>query len=105
MNPTRLAASVIFLALACPVYSQERDPGDAPATPAYDTSPKEGVKSTARGVGHSVKSGAREVKESFKEGGRQFKRSVAVARCKNGEYSYTHHKTCNHNGGVREQLR
>jgi hypothetical protein len=105
MNTTRFAALVIFFALACPAYSQERDRGDAPATPAYNTSPKEGIKSTARDFGRSVKSGFRQVKETFKEGGRQFKHGVAVARCNNGEYSYTHHKTCNHNGGVREQLR
>ena len=105
MKPARFAAFVIFFALACPAYAQDRDPGDAPATPTYSTSPKEGIKSTAREFGRSVKSGARQVKEGFKEGGRQFRRSVAVARCNNGEYSYTHHKTCNHNGGVREQLR
>ena len=105
MSPARFAAFVIFFSLVCPVYSQERDPGDAPATPAYNTSPKEGIKSTARDFGRSVKSGARQVKQGVKDGARQFKRGVAVARCNNGEYSYTHHKTCNHNGGVREQLR
>ena len=95
----------MFCALACPVHAQQRDPGDAPATPAYDTPPGAGVKSTAREFGRSVKRGAREVKEAVKDGARQFKRTVAVARCNDGEYSYTHHRTCNHHGGVREQLR
>ena len=105
MKPARFAALVIFFTLACPVLAQERDPGDAPAAPAYNKSPREGIKSTAREFGRSVRSGAREVKEVLKNGARQFKRSVAVARCNDGEYSYTHHKTCNHHGGVREQLR
>ena len=105
MKPARLAVLVIFFALACSVHSQDRDPGDAPATPAYNTSPREGIKSTAREFGRSVKSGAREVKEALKDGARQFKRTVAVARCNDGEYSYTHHRTCNRHGGVREQLR
>ncbi len=103
MKSARIAASVIFFSIACPTYSQE-EPGNAPAVQPRNTSSGTGIKGAAREFGHSIKSGARQVKEGVKDGARQFKRAVAVAQCNDGEYSYTHHKTCNHHGGVREKL-
>lgn len=105
MKSYRIAVSVIFLALSCSGYSQEGEPGNAPGSQPRNTSVGASIKSSAREIGHGIKSGARQVKEGVKSGARQFKRSVAVARCSDGEYSYTHHLTCNHHGGVREQLR
>ena len=105
MSPARIAASVIFLALAGPGYAQDSEPGGGPAAEPRNTSPDTGIKGAAREFGQSIKSGARQVKEGVKDGARRFKRTVAVARCNDGEYSYTHHKTCNHHGGVKEKLR
>ena len=105
MKSTCIAASVIFFALACPAYSGEGEPGKAATSQSGGKSVGASIKSTAREIGNGIKSGARQLKAGVKSGAQQFKRSVAVARCNNGEYSYTHHKTCNHNGGVREQLR
>jgi hypothetical protein len=107
MNSLRPLAAVVLIALACPAWSYEGDSGDTPVTEKRNTSASSGtgVKGAARDVGRSIKSGARQLKAGVKDGARQFKHSVAVARCNDGEYSYTHHTTCNHHGGVREQLR
>ncbi|HKA43363.1 MAG TPA: hypothetical protein VKF40_15375 [Burkholderiales bacterium] len=105
MRSACIVASVIFLAFALPAYSQVDEPGKTPATPSRGTSLGTDIKNAARGIGHGIRTGARQFKAGVKDGALQFKRSIAVARCNNGEYSYTHHKTCNHNGGVREQLR
>jgi hypothetical protein len=105
MKSIYIAASVIFFALACPAHSAEGEPGRAATSQSGGRSVGQSIKSTAREVGHGIKNGARQLKAGVKSGARQFKRTVAVAQCNNGEYSYTHHKTCNHNGGVREKLR
>jgi len=105
MNAIRILASVIFLAFAWPAHSQVDEPGNAPAAPSRGTSMGTDIKNGARGIGHGIRDGARQLKAGIKDGAHQFRRSVAVARCNNGEYSYTHHETCNHNGGVRERLR
>jgi len=100
-----IAASVMFLALACPAHSEESGSGKAATSQSGGKSVGESIKSTAREIGHGIRNGARQLKVGVKSGAQQFKRSIAVARCNNGEYSYTHHKTCNRNGGVRERLR
>ena len=105
MKSARIVASVIFLAVACPGYSQEGEPGDAPAVRPRNTSPGTGIKGAAHQFGQGIKNGARQVKEGVKNGARQVKRAIAVAQCNDGEYSYTHHRTCNHHRGVRQQLR
>ena len=105
MKSTYVAASVIFVALAGPAYSAEGEPGKAATSQSNGKSVGASIKSTAREIGHGIKTGARQLKAGVKSGAQQVKRSVAVARCNNGKYSYTHHQTCNHNGGVREQLR
>ena len=105
MKCTRIAASMIVLALSCPAHSAEGETGRATTSSSNGNSVGQNIKSTAQGIGHGIKTGARQFKASVKSGAQQFKRSIAVARCNNGEYSYTHHKTCNKNGGVRERLR
>ena len=105
MKSTHIAASVIFFALACPAHAQEGQPGQGATSQSGGKSLGQSIKSTAHEIGHGIKSGARQFKAGVKSGAHQFKRSVAVAHCNNGEYSYTHHETCNHNGGVREKLR
>jgi hypothetical protein len=105
MRSARIVASVIFLALAYPGHAQENEPGGASAAQQRNTSLGAGIKNTFREIGHGIRNGARQVKAGVKDGARQFKRGVAVAQCKDGAYSYTHHKTCNHHGGVREHLR
>jgi hypothetical protein len=105
MSTARLSVFVISFALACAVHAQQRDPGDAPATPSRDTSIGTGVKNTTREIGHGFRNAAREVKEVVKSGVRQVKRGTAVAQCNDGAYSYTRDRTCSRHGGVREQLR
>ena len=55
---------------------------------------KQGIKSTVRGI-----------KQGIKNGAAQAKRKLAVARCNDGQYSYTQYRTCNHHGGVKQQFR
>jgi len=105
MNAVRIVASVIFLALAHPAYSQEGESGKPPASQPRGAAPATDIKNAFVGIGHGIRDGARQLKAGIKDGAHQFRRSVAVARCNNGEYSYTSYKTCNHNGGVRERLR
>jgi hypothetical protein len=45
------------------------------------------------------------VKQSIKNSAAKTKRALAVARCNDGRYSYTHHKTCNKHGGVMTRYR
>lgn len=52
-----------------------------------------------------IKNDAREVKKEVKRTAKKTKRKLAVAECNDGRYSYTHHKTCNHHGGVKTRLR
>ena len=105
MKSTYIAASVIFFALACLAHAQDSGPGKTATSPSSGKSVGQSIKGTARDIGHGIRNGARQLKAGVKSGAQRVKRSVAVARCNNGEYSYTHHETCNHNGGVREKLR
>ena len=105
MKPICIAASVIFFALACPAYSADGEPANAASPQSGGSSVGQKIRTTAHEIGNGIKTGARQLKAGVKSGAQQFKRTVAVARCNNGEYSYTHRKTCNNNGGVREKLR
>ena len=105
MKSIAIAVSVIFSAFASPGYAQQDEQGRASAAPSRGTSVGTDIKNAFRGIGHGIRDGAHQLKAGVKDGAHQFRRSVAVARCNNGEYSYTHHETCNHNGGVRERLR
>ena len=53
----------------------------------------------------SIKNDAAESKRGIKNAVRRLKRKIAVAECNDGRYSYTHHKTCNKHGGIKERLR
>lgn len=77
------------------------------ATPlsAAAQSTGQGIKEDAREAKREIKRDAREAKRSVKNSAKKVKRKLAVARCNDGRYSYTHHKTCNHHGGIRERLR
>jgi hypothetical protein len=59
------------------------------------------IKKGAIEVGHAAVKGA----QAVKQGALNVKRRVAVARCKDGAYSYTTQNTCNHHGGVKERLK
>ena len=56
-------------------------------------------------TGQGIKNDAAEAKQSIKNTARKAKRKVAVAECNDGRFSYTHHKTCNKHGGVKNRLR
>ena len=120
-----LAIAILFTITPLSAPAQDGEAADQagaapPPAPAGGTSTgngirsdaalaKQGVKNTAReaghGIKHGVKNGAREVKQGVKSGAAKVKRALAVAQCNDGAYSYTHHLTCNHHGGVRQQLR
>jgi|SRR5947209_2154524 len=53
----------------------------------------------------AIKNDAAESKRGIKNVVRKLKRKMAVAECNDGRYSYTHHKTCNKHGGIKERLR
>ena len=77
----------------------------APPAQSGSTATGKGVRSDAAKAKQGIKSTAREVKHGVKSGAAKVKRGLAVAQCNDGAYSYTHHLTCNHHGGVRQQLR
>ena len=56
-------------------------------------------------TGQGIKNDAREAKREVKKTVRKAKRKLAVAECNDGRYSYTHHKTCNKHGGIKQRLR
>jgi len=63
--------------------------------------PRPGATSTVQ----AIKNDAAESKRGLKNAVRKLKRKIAVAECNDGRYSYTHHKTCNKHGGIKERLR
>ncbi len=65
-----------------------------PAMAQQDSTFKQDVKNDAHKVGDSIHRGATTVK-----------RKVAVAQCRDGRYSYTHHHTCSDHGGIKTRLR
>ena len=46
-----------------------------------------------------------QVKDSVRNGTARAKLKVAIARCRDRRYSYTHHLTCNDHGGLRMRFR
>jgi hypothetical protein len=116
-----LAAAICFTAMPAVAAAQEGESADQPSdtqpsTQSRSTSTREGikndaaqakqgVKNTAREIKEGVKSAAREVKRGVKSGAAQVSRGLAVAQCNDGRYSYTHHLTCNHHGGVKKRFR
>jgi uncharacterized protein DUF3761 len=63
------------------------------------------IKKGAVEVGHAAEKGAEAVGDGVKKTAAKAKRNVAVARCNDGEYSYTTRNTCSDHGGVKERLR
>ena len=98
---TRAIVLAAVILLAAPVVAPAQD-GESSvqrddtqrSTQRGNTSVKQGIKSTAREIKQGVKGGAAKVR-----------RGTAVAQCNDGRYSYTHHRTCNHHGGVRKRFR
>lgn len=89
-----LCAAVPLAAVAQPDSSRERRDEPQTYTQPRNESIREGVRNDAA-----------EVKDSVRNGTARAKRKLAVARCRDGRYSYTHHLTCNHHGGVRTRYR
>jgi hypothetical protein len=94
-----LAAVVLFAAAPLAAVAQpdpSREQRGEPQT--YTQPPNESIR-------QGVRNDAAQVKHSGKNGTARVKRKLAVARCNDGRYSYTHHLTCNHHGGVRTRFR
>ena len=101
-------AVVIFLAAVPPVAAAQGEsafPDEAPPARSASAPTGQSIRNDGAGLKQGIKNTAGEVKQGFKSGAASVKRGVAVAQCNDGEYSYTHHTTCNHHGGVRHQLR
>jgi hypothetical protein len=92
-----LAAAILFAAIPLTAAAQ------APAASDQNSDPQRS--SGSGSVKQDIKNDAHEVKKSVKEGAAKTKRALAVARCNDGRYSYTHHKTCNEHGGVQKRFR
>jgi hypothetical protein len=88
-----LAAAVLCAAIPLCAAAQT-DQNSDPQRPARSGSLKQDIKNDAR-----------EVKKEVKSTAKKTKRKLAVAECNDGRYSYTHHKTCNHHGGIKTRLR
>jgi hypothetical protein len=88
-NSLTLAAAILIAAIPLSAGAQD-DPNRPPRSGS---------------VKQDIKNDAHEAKEEIKSTAAQTKRKLAVARCNDGRYSYTHHKTCNQHGGVKKQFR
>lgn len=90
-----LAAAVLFVAVAANAAAQSRESIDQNrnAQPPNDS------------IKQGIKNDAAEAKQGIKRGTADVKRKLAVAQCNDGRYSYTHHLTCNHHGGVKRRFR
>lgn len=105
-----LAAAVLFVAIAASAAAQTGESIDQKSNPQQSAQPpndsiKQGIKNDAAQAKQGIKRGAAEVKQGVKNGAAQVKRKLAVAQCNDGRYSYTHHLTCNHHGGVKRRFR
>ena len=105
-----LAAAVVVAAIAASAIAQSGESADPKSDSQQSAQPpnhsiKQGIKNDAAKAKHGIKRSAREVKQGIKNGAAKMKRELAVAQCNDGRYSYTHHLTCNHHGGVRRRFR
>ena len=98
-----VAMAMAALIAATPLGAAAQSTGQGIKEDAREA--KREIKSDAREAKQEIKNDAREVKRSIKRSAKKVKRKVAVARCNDGRYSYTHHKTCSNHGGIRERLR
>ena len=98
-KPSALAAAILFAAI--PVIAAAQ----APESAEQQDNVRQSAPPRNKSIKQGIKNDAAEVKRSFKEGAANVKRKLAVARCNDGRYSYTHHLTCNHHGGVRQRFR
>ena len=97
-----LAAALLCTALPLSAGAQANDD---PNRPPRSGSLTQDMKNDGRTAKQEIKQDARETKRSIKSTAAKTKRKLAVARCRDGRYSYTHHKTCNHHGGVATRYR
>ena len=94
-----LAAVVLFATIPASAAAQAGESTDQKSnSQQYAQPPNDSIK-------QGIKNDAAEVKRSVKDGAAKVKRKLAVAQCNDGRYSYTHHLTCNHHGGVRRRFR
>jgi hypothetical protein len=105
-----LAAAVLGTAITAGANAQSGESVDPKsdsqqAAQPPNNSTKQGIKNDAASAKQGIKRSAREVKQGIKNGAAKIKRDLAVAQCNDGRYSYTHHLTCNHHGGVRRRFR
>ena len=97
-----LAALIQFTSFAPAVLAQDPAPSSTREGIKRDAADaKQGVKRSAHEVKNGIKSGAREFGHAVKSAFNQVGHGIAVAQCNDGEYSYTHFRTCNHHGGIR----
>ena len=105
-----LAAAVVVAAIAANAVAQSGESADSKGDSQQSAQPpnnsiKQGIKNDASKAKQGIKRSARELKQGIKNGAAKIKRDLAVAECNDGRYSYTHHLTCNHHGGVRKRFR
>ena len=110
MKTMLLAAAVLVAAIAAGANAQSGESADPKSDSQQSAQPpnnstKQGIKNDASSAKQGIKRSAREVKQGIKNGAAKMKRDLAVAQCNDGRYSYTHHLTCNHHGGVRRRFR
>ncbi len=108
MKKSRALAAVMIFA-SMPLTAAAREDGTAGqqsgAQQSGNSSLRQDIKNDASNAKHGIKSTARRIKEGIRNGAEKLKRDLAVAQCNDGRYSYTHHRTCNHHGGVKQQFR
>lgn len=111
MRQSLVFAATLLLA-AVPLTAGAQAPAESgqktqaqPSTPSSGSATGQGIKEDAKQAKQNIKADAAEVKKNIKSGAAQVKRKLAVAQCNDGQYSYTHHKTCNEHGGIGTRLR
>lgn len=98
-NALKLAAAVLGVAIAASSSAYAAESTDQQSNSQRSAQPPNDS------IKQGIKNDAAEVKRSVKDGAAEVKRKLAVAQCNDGRYSYTHHLTCNHHGGVKRRFR
>jgi hypothetical protein len=100
-------AVILFTLTPVTAAAQDADPSSAAQPPAQagNGSFGQGIRNDAARAREEIRRTTREIRQGIKNGAAKLKRDLAVAQCNDGRYSYTHHGTCNHHGGVRQQFR
>ena len=101
MNRTMTWMVAILLA-GTPLYAPAQDdPNRAPRSGSLSRD----FKNDSRQAGAEIRDDARRATDRGRDKATNAKRKHAVARCNDGQYSYSRRNTCSGHGGIRTRVR